>query len=290
MEDEALKHKLLQFMRNEITEHHVYRELSARCRGRNREVLARIAADELRHYQQFRRRTGVDVGPNRLRLFFYLLLARVCGLTFAMKLMENGEAMAGALYEKLLADMPEIAQIIEEEALHERLLLSEIEEESLRHLGSIVLAVNNSLQEFTGIAVGLTFALQDGRAVANTVLISGLAASLAMAASEYLSQKSDGGSEPRHAARAAGLTGVAYLLVVLLIVMPFYLLHHHLAALGVTLALVLAVITMFAFFMATVKELRFRRLFAEILLLAAGVISASFCIGLLARRFLGAAH
>ncbi len=277
-------------MRNEITEHHVYLRLAGWCRGRNSEILAQIAGDELRHYGQFKQIVGVDVKPARIKMFFYLLLSRVLGLTFAMKLMETGEVMAGAAYEKLLGEMPDIARIIEEEAKHEKMLLGGIEEESLGYLSSVVLAVNNALQEFTGIAVGLTFALQDSRAVANTVLISGMAASLAMAASEYLSQKAEGktAGHGRRAAKAAALTGTAYVLIVLLIVMPFYLLDGHFVALATTLCLVLVVITLFAFFMATVKEMRFSRLFVEILLLAMGVVGASFCIGMLARHFLGA--
>lgn len=277
-------------MQNEITEHHVYLKLAAGCHGKNCEILAQIAADELRHYKQFRQIVGRDVAPGKLKIFFYILLSRVLGLTFAMKLMEAGEVMAEAAYEKLLGDMPDIARIIEEEARHEKMLLAGIEEESLGYLSSVVLAVNNALQEFTGIAVGLTFAIQNSRAVANTILISGLAASLAMAASEYLSQKAEGKMEGHgtRAVKAAILTGTAYVIIVLLIVMPFYLIAGPFTALAVTFCLVLAVITLFAFFMAVVKEMRFARLFAEIMILALAVVSASFCIGMLARHFLGA--
>ena len=40
---------LLEFQRNEITEHNIYLSLAGRA-GKNREVLERIAMDELRHY------------------------------------------------------------------------------------------------------------------------------------------------------------------------------------------------------------------------------------------------
>ncbi|MEI6219433.1 MAG: VIT1/CCC1 family protein, partial [bacterium] len=168
MTEDVFKQTILRFMQNEITEHHVYLRLAADCRGKNCEILAQIAADELRHYKQFRQIVGRDVAPGKLKIFFYILLSRVLGLTFAMKLMEAGEVMAEAAYEKLLGDMPDIARIIEEEARHEKMLLAGIEEESLGYLSSVVLAVNNALQEFTGIAVGLTFAIQNSRAVANT--------------------------------------------------------------------------------------------------------------------------
>jgi len=292
MDEKTYKRTILRFMQNEITEHHVYLKLAARCKGKNRDLLSKIAEDELRHYQQFRLITDQDIGPRRFKIFAYILLSRLLGITFAMKLMETGEVMAEAAYEKLLHEMPDIARIIEEEARHEKMLLGGIEEESLGYFSSVVLAVNNALQEFTGIAVGLTFAMQDSRAVANTVLISGLAASLAMAASEYLSQKAEGKLEGhgKRAVKAAVLTGIAYLIIVLLIVMPFYLVPGHFAALAITLGLVFVVITLFAFFMAVVKEMRFPRLFAEILILACVVVSASFGIGLAARHFLGAGN
>jgi len=46
-----LLQKLLVFQRNEITEYRVYRGLARLARGKNAEVLGRLAEEELKHYR-----------------------------------------------------------------------------------------------------------------------------------------------------------------------------------------------------------------------------------------------
>jgi len=97
-----------------------------------------------------------------------------------------------------------------------------IDEERLRYVGSMVLGLNDALVELTGALAGLTLALQNTRLVAMTGLITGVAGSLSMAASEYLSTKSEGGvKEPF---RASVYTGFAYVLTVIFLILPYLLL------------------------------------------------------------------
>ena len=158
-----------------------------------------------------------------------------------------------------------------------------IDEENLNYMGSMVLALNNSIQEFSGIAAGLTFALQtSARAIGVTVLISGLAATLAMSASEYLSQKAE--AEPtedrrRKPWRAVLYAGGIYLFIVLTIVVPYFLIRDRHAALAVALCGVGLILTVFTFFMAVVKGLRYRKVLLEALAVALAVVVASFLIG-----------
>jgi rubrerythrin len=64
--------KLLAFQRNEITEYEIYRKIAASVTSReNREILEKIAADEKRHYDEWREYTGEDVGPNRVQVWTY---------------------------------------------------------------------------------------------------------------------------------------------------------------------------------------------------------------------------
>ena len=60
------------FQRTEITEYHVYRRLSQWMKGKNREVLEKIAQDEKRHAGIWRRYTGESLAPDRLMLYWYL--------------------------------------------------------------------------------------------------------------------------------------------------------------------------------------------------------------------------
>ena len=106
--------------------------------------------------------------------------------------MEKGEEKAQTTYEKISKTIPDAKDIVEDEDEHERQLLDLIDEERLRYVGSMVLGLNDALVELTGALAGFTLALQNTRIVAMTGLITGVAASLSMATSEYLSTKSEG--------------------------------------------------------------------------------------------------
>jgi len=82
----------------------------------------------------------------------------------------------------------------------------------------MVLGLNDALVELTGALAGLTFALQNTRLTAMAGLITGIAASLSMATSEYLSTKSEG--RIRNPLRAAVYTGTAYVITVLFLIFP----------------------------------------------------------------------
>jgi len=55
----------------------------------------------------------------------------------------------------------------------------------------MVLGLNDALVELTGTLAGLTFALKNTRLIALSGLITGIAATLSMAASEYLSARTE---------------------------------------------------------------------------------------------------
>ena len=120
----------------------------------------------------------------------------VFGLTFATKLVEIGERRAEASYEShpLQADYPEdIDRMRRISGAQEQALIGLIDEKRLHYLGSIVLGLIDALVELTGALADLTFAFQDSRLIALTGLITGIAASFSMGASEYLSQKTEEG-------------------------------------------------------------------------------------------------
>jgi demethoxyubiquinone hydroxylase (CLK1/Coq7/Cat5 family) len=106
IEDE-LHEKLLGFQRNELTEHHIYSRLAAVVRSpENRELLARIAQQELDHYQFWREHTGRELKPSRLQVWVYYLISRLLGLTFGLKLMERGEEEVQDHYAELRQLVP----------------------------------------------------------------------------------------------------------------------------------------------------------------------------------------
>ena len=283
--DDRLVKKLLIFQRNEITEHHVYRSLARMARGKNAEVLKKLSEEELGHYRTLAQYTRTQVRPRHWSVFFYLLAARVFGLTFAIKLMEAGEQQAEASYTEVAREIPELEKIMNDETEHENLLMEMLDEEKLGYLSSMVLGLNDALVELTGALAGLTFALRSARLVGLAGLVTGIAAALSMAASEYLSTKSEEG--PKDPLKAAFYTGVAYVLAVTLLIFPYFVLSNHYAALGVALGDAILVIVVFTFFMAVVKDLPYRRTLLEMVTISMGVATISFLIGWLVRVTLG---
>lgn len=284
--DEHTKKALLRFQQNEITESLVYTRLAAIEKDpSNREVLLRIAADEKKHYGILKKYTGQEASPDRWRVFKYYALARTLGITFAIKLMEDGEEGAKneyAAYE----DYPELQQMAREEDEHEERLIALINEERLAYMGSVVLGLNDALVEFTGALAGFTLALRDSKLIALTGSITGIAAALSMASSEYLSTKSEGG-EGKHPVKASVYTGIAYIFTVIALVLPFICIENVLVALGVMLLSALLIIALFNYYYSVARSESFRKRFTEMAILSFGVAALSFLIGYALKEFTG---
>ncbi len=279
-----LREALLKLQKTEITEYRIYTRLARKMEGENRKVLERIAKDEKRHADTWRRYTKTEVRPNSLMVAFYMVLAFLFGITFAIKIMERGEDSAGKAYDAIGDEIAEAGKIMHEEEEHEEALVNLIDEERLKYIGSMVLGLNDALVELTGALAGFTFAMANGRLVGVAGLITGVAATLSMAASEYLSQRSDEGE--LHPLKAAVYTGLTYLVTVTLLVAPYFIAANVYVALLWTLFDAFCVILFFSFFVSVVKDSSFRPAFLEMASISFGVAAVSFVIGLVARRFL----
>lgn len=281
----TIKRKMLSFQKAEITEHFIYAKLASIERStKNKELLARIAADELRHYGIWKTHTQQDVAPDHFQIWKYFLIARFLGLTFGLKLMEGGEQKAQGAYARMSAQVAEAVAIAHEEDAHERQLLQMIDEERLQYIGSVVLGLNDALVELTGALAGLTFALGHARLVATAGAITGIAAAFSMAASEFLSTKSEGaGKSP---VKASVYTGIAYILTVTMLIVPYLLLGNLLVSLALMLVSAVIIIFAFTFYISVAKGLNFRTRFLEMVSISLGVAALSFLIGLGVRALL----
>lgn len=278
--------KLITFQRNEITESIVYERLAAIEKdGSNRKVLLEIAVEERAHYHILKRYTGTDVKPEKKRILKYCWLARILGITFAIKLMESSEKSAHKSYASYTND-PELLRLAHEEEVHEERLIGLINEERLDYMGSVVLGLNDALVEFTGALAGFTLALSDSKLIALTGSITGIAAALSMASSEYLSTKSEG-SEGKRPIKAAVYTGIAYLITVVSLVTPFILISNVLLALGVMLVMALIIIALFNYYYSVARGESFRKRFTEMAVLSFTVAGISFLIGYALKTFTG---
>jgi VIT1/CCC1 family predicted Fe2+/Mn2+ transporter len=282
-----IRKQLLRFQQTEITEHHIYKRLAKRINSpENAKLLEHIAEDELRHYNGWKQYTKQDVEPRWSHVWFYYVVSMLFGFTFGVKLMEQGEEAAQGNYAAISSIVPEAEAYEREEDAHEQQLIGMLEEERLQYAGSVVLGLNDALVELTGALAGLTLALQNGKLIALSGLITGIAASMSMAASEYLSTRSE--DTKKNPVRAAIYTGIAYIVTVALLVTP-YLLMPDLFYLDLAIALTTAVviIAVFNYYISVAKGENFRARFLEMAGLSLGVAVFSFIIGYFIRQWLG---
>lgn len=267
---------------NEIDAYEIYTRTAKRIKDRkNREIVLHIAKDELAHYQLLKQYTGREMKARKRKVIFFALVTRVLGLTFGLKLLEKNEDKAVSIdYTGLDAYISGISGIIEQEERHERELLGMINEERLSYIGSVVLGLNDALVELTGTLAGLSFAFQNTRLIALSGLITGIAASLSMAASEYLSTKTDGRED---ALKSSVYTGIAYIGTVVLLILPYLFLSNYLVCLAVTLAVSVAIIFFFNYYVSVAKDYSFTKRFLEMSGISLSVAALSFGIGVLVK-------
>jgi VIT1/CCC1 family predicted Fe2+/Mn2+ transporter len=285
MISEEMRQRLLALQKAEITQHHIYQRLGRWVGGENGKILEQVAHDEFRHYMALETFTKEVVNPSFLTIWFYLILGKIFGITFVIKFLERGEEEAEKVYDELAVDIPEAAAIKEDEERHEHELINLIDEEKLSYISSMVLGVNDALVELTGALAGLTFVLGATRVTGTAGFITGISASLSMAASEYLSQKSEIQTDT-DPLKASIYTGIMYVVATVILIVPYFIFKTPLFALFFTLLNAALIILVFTFFLSVVKESSFRRSFTEMILLSFGVAGISFVIGIFARTIL----
>jgi VIT1/CCC1 family predicted Fe2+/Mn2+ transporter len=281
-----LRQKILAYQKDEITEHYIYQRLAQTTKSpENRRVLETISHDELRHYENWKKHTGQDVNPDRFIIWKYTLIGRVLGLTFGLKLMERGEEKAQSNYAELKPVIPGIEAWMQDEEDHEQALIGMLDEERLQYAGSVVLGLNDALVELTGALAGLTLALQNVKLIALSGLITGIAAAMSMSLSEYLSTRSEKTS--KQPLRSAVYTGIAYIITVALLILPYLLIANYYVDLILTLSIAVLIIAAFNYYISVAKDESFRRRFLEMAGLSLGVAAFSFVIGYFIRQLLG---
>ena len=237
--------QVLSAQRNEISEYYTYTRLAKLTKNeQNQKTLERIANEEYEHYQIFKGITNSDVKPRKLRILFFYFISVFFGLSFGLRLMERGEDVAQRLYTDLKSEIPEMADIILDEQKHENDILNLLEDERIEYAGSIVLGLNDALMELTGVLAGLTFAFQNTRFIAMAGFITGVAASMSMAASEFLSsrEETDMKDDNKNPLKSAAYTGIAYIITVLILISPYMLFTGVYTALGAMILLSLLII------------------------------------------------
>ena len=160
-----------------------------------------------------------------------------------------------------------------------------------KYLGSIVLGLNDALVELIGALSGLTLALQNSKIIVISGLITGIAASLSMGASEYLSTKAETFTKKnlnkKNPITAASYTSLAYFATVLFLIFPYLILANIYYSLAWALLNGVIVIFVFTHYAYVEKGHIFQSKFLEMLFISFGVAIISFGFGYLIRIIFG---
>lgn len=272
---------------NELTESVIYEKIARFAKGEeNRQTLLRLSREERAHYEIWKKYTGLEMKPEKAKVLKYTFLARILGFTFAVKLMERGEAGAQDEYALLTKEVEESTFIRQQEEEHEAALLDMLDEERLQYVGSMVLGLNDALVELTGSLAGFAFALQNTRLIALSGLIVGISATFSMASSEFLAARSEGRSD---ALKSCSYTGIAYLLTVVALIAPYLIFPgtQFIPALLCMLAVVVLIIAGFTYYTSVAQDQPFTSRFLEMAIISISVAVLSFIVGILAKKFLG---
>ena len=276
--DKSKLEKLERAQKNEITEHFIYKRLSASEKNADSSrILDEIAGDELKHYGIWKSYTGRDLGPYRWKIWMYYLMSRLFGITFTIKLMESGEAQAQINYMEIARSIPDAEPIALDEDRHEEELIALLDEERLRYVGAIIRGLNEALIELSAALSGLTLALHESQLIALTGVVTGLA----LGATEYLASKHEEHANPL---KAAFYTSGANFITVALLIMPFFVFRDYYIALAVMLSISALIILVFNYHVSVAKELNFGKSFTQMLVLFIGVSALTFLIGYIARE------
>ncbi len=283
----AVRKSIQTMQKGEITEHFVYLNIAKNMKNpENKKILINIANQEKAHYEIWTKYLGEPATPNKFRIAWFTFLSRLLGYTFALKLMEKGEDAAKNTYEEIAKHIGEEAtKIAQEEHIHETELISMLDEERLNYVGSMVLGLNDALVELTGALAGLTLALQSRTdLISLSGLITGIAASFSMAASQYLSAKAD--NNP-NALKSALYTGVAYIITVAILIAPYLLIKNQpFVSLGTMLGCAVLIIFFFNYYISVAKGYNFKKRFFSMASISLGVAAFSFGIGFLVKLVL----
>lgn len=277
---------LLKSQRDEETDCLIYDFMSKKEKDpKNKKILAKMAADERDHAKMWKSLTK-KVNPNLKLVYWYKFLTIIMGFTFVLKLIQSGETTASSKYADIIDEVPEAKKASEDELRHEYELIEMLDEERLQYVGAMVLGLNDALVELTGTIAGLSFALMNTRIVALSGIITGISATLSMAASNYLAERAE--NNP-NAMKSSVYTGVAYLITVALLVLPYLIFPEDmwLGALVTMLITVIFIILFFNYYISVAKDLPFMKRFLEMAGISLSVAAISFVIGILVKKFLG---
>lgn len=278
---------LLRIQQSEMTEAAAYHAMADAIKDEhNREALTRVADEIASQAKALETYTNKQLAADERKVKRYARMARIFGFTFAAKLMDRRKIKFVNHSKRLLSEMPEVEKMQADEQKRDDELFALLNEKRLSYVGAMILGMNDAIVEITGTLAGLTLAMQNTRLIALSGLITGVAATLSMAASEYLAERSDGKGD---AAKSGLMTGGAHFITVVILLLPYLILDDkmYLLAMGIMLVLVVLILAGFNFYTSVARDVSFGKNFGQMCAISLGVAALSFVLGYAVRTFLG---
>lgn len=280
------------FCMDEYTDFLIYTHLAKReKRDDFKRLLQKMAEQEFRHYEFWKSVSGRDCSSQipRWKLTLVTLLRIIFGLTFTVKLLERHEEQVIEAYRQFIPKLPQdaaarLSEILKDEELHERSLVSELNESIVRYIGFIALGLADAVVEITGVHAGFLGATTTTLAAGVAGLIVGLSAAISMAAAAYIQAKHEGVKSPIPSALA---TGLAYLAAVVLLAAPYFVTHSNIIAFIVSVALAFALVVAFTFYSSIINESNFKREAIESSVVLFATALVSYLFGVLLGKIFG---
>ncbi|MGC9599594.1 MAG: VIT1/CCC1 family protein [Minisyncoccia bacterium] len=273
----------LSHARNEITEHYVYHALARReKKPENKALLQKLSAHEKTHYEFWKELLpGIDPKPHWFGRWATPLLASVFGVTFTAKWMESHEKNSTATYRAMLPALPaphkeRLQKIIEDEQSHEQLFIGQLREKRVAYVGFVALGLADAIVEITGVHAGFLGVTGSTLIAGISGVIVGFAAAISMGSAAYLQAKQDPDKSP---VLSAFITGISYMVSVICLALPYFLIHTMLAAFVTSASVGIVLLAAFTFYGAIIFDRKFVREFAESASLMLGTALATYLLG-----------
>lgn len=284
-----MQQEYLDRAQNELTEHLVYGKLARREKNpENRALLEKLSAQEKSHYEFWKSLAEENNGkkvtvikPRATGLYGIPLLRTVFGVTFTTKILETHEEDSIAIYEKMLATIPEshrarLREIIADEKTHEQSFIDNLKEKRVSYVGFIALGLADAIVEITGVHAGFLGVTGSTLIAGVSGVIVGFAAAISMGSAAYLQAKQDTG---KSAIASAFITSFSYFGSVILLALPYFLIRTMLTAFTVSTSVGIILLGAFTFYTAVLFNRKFSREFTEAASLMLGTALATFILG-----------
>lgn len=271
-----VKAQIKEAQKDEVTEYHIYKALARMAKDQgNKGVLNDIAGEELEHYR-FWMKYSDEVDPLWWKVSMYLMLSRVLGIVFSLKLLERAESKASKRYLALSQVIPEVRKIAEEESSHEKKLLNMINDRRAKGFGTWIISINLVIISTIAASIGwLTFT---GNPVQAGYVGAIAAASVALADfTNMLLLKSLGKLRREQVSKALARLGGG-IISAGLIVLPLLLINLPVGGAGVAMVVALLILAGLNFYHVVISDHPWRQKLLRVLL--ALVVTVTLTAGL----------